>query len=327
MKSSILVFLLFAVAGIQAQTLFTYGKNSISKEEFLRAYNKNNTGSNNTEKAYRDYLDLYIRFKLKVAAGYEARMDTLRTQTAELQNFRGQIAEGFMNDDNSLQYLLDEAFRRSQKDIRISYIYIPYKDDDTSAAFQKARQARQQLQGGAAFGTVAEAFSADPSVHTTKGDMGYITLFTLPYDLETLAYTTPKGSVSAPFRTKSAYVIFKMTDERAAAGRMKAKQILLAFKPDVSDAEKARLGKLADSIYTALQGGASFSEMVTKYSNDNISYQAAGLMPEFGVGKYNVDFELAVFALPKDGAISKPILTSFGYHIVQARRARAGEQR
>src|SRR5882724_7076407 len=115
MKQTLTALLLLAAMGIQSQTLFTYGTNSVSKTEFLRAYNKNNTGSNNTEKAYRDYLDLYIRFKLKVAAGYEVHLDTLRTQSAELLNFRNQIAEGFMNDDNSLQYLVDEAVGDGQK--------------------------------------------------------------------------------------------------------------------------------------------------------------------------------------------------------------------
>ena len=303
MKPSIFFFVLLACAGthLRAQTLFTYGKQSVSREEFLRAYNKNNTGNASTEKAYRDYLDLYIRFKLKVAAGYDARLDTLPTQASELQNFRNQIAEGFMNDDQSLQYLMDEAFLRSQKDLRLSYLYFPFKDDDTSAAFQKSRQAWQQLKSGAVQGS----------------DLGYVTVFTLPYDLETVAYSTPKGGFSAPFRTKSAYTIIAVTDERPAAGRMKAAQILLAFKPDADEAEKTRQGQLADSIYNALLQGASFKEMVAKYSNDNISYQAGGLMPEFGVGKYDAAFESAAFALAKDGDISKPIRTNFGYHIVQ----------
>jgi len=303
MKPSMLFFVLLACAGtpLRAQTLFTYGQTSVSKEEFLRAYNKNNTGNTNTEKAYREYLDLYIRFKLKVAAGYAARLDTLPSQASELQNFRNQIADGFMNDDQSLQYLVDEAFRRSQKDLRLSYLYFPFKDNDTAAAFQQSRQAWQQLKGGTGLGT----------------DIGYITVFTLPYDLETVAYTTPKGGFSAPVRIKSAYTIIRVTDERPAAGRMKAAQILLAFKPDADEAEKAKQAQLADSIYNALQQGVSFKEMVAKYSNDNISYQAGGLMPEFGVGKYDAGFEAAVFSLAKDGDISKPVRTNFGYHIVQ----------
>ncbi|MBS1562932.1 MAG: peptidylprolyl isomerase [Bacteroidetes bacterium] len=296
-----LLLLAFSGTQLRAQTLFTYGKNSVSKEEFLRAYNKNNTGTGNSEKAYRDYLDLYVKFKLKVAAGYAARLDTLPSQKSELQNFRNQIADGFMNDDQSMQLLVEEAFRRSQKDLRLSYLYFPFKNDDTATAFQQSREAWQQLKGGASLGS----------------DIGYITVFTLPYDLENIAYNTPKGGFSAPTRIKNAYTILRVTDERPAAGRMRAGQILLAFRPDATDEDKAKQGQLADSIYNALQKGAAFKDMVSKYSNDNISYQAGGLMPEFGVGKYDPAFEAAAFALAKDGDISRPVRTNFGYHIIQ----------
>jgi peptidyl-prolyl cis-trans isomerase SurA len=40
-------------------------------------------------------------------------------------------------------------------------------------------------------------------------------------------------------------------------------------------------------------------------------------MPDFGVGQFEPTFESKVWALTKDGAITKPFLTSHGYHIVQ----------
>ena len=62
-------FLLFAFAGLTcgvfSQTLFTYGNTVVDKDEFIRAYNKNKTPVNDKEKALREYLDLYIKFKLK----------------------------------------------------------------------------------------------------------------------------------------------------------------------------------------------------------------------------------------------------------------------
>jgi peptidyl-prolyl cis-trans isomerase SurA len=318
MKYIFTALLILAACIVQSQTLFTYGTNSVSKEEFLRAYNKNNNGSGNNEKAYREYLALFIRFKLKVKAAYDARLDTLATQKTELSNFRNQIADGFMNDESIVQSLVEEAFQRSQKDIRVSHIYIPFTGSDTMSAYKKAMEAYGKLdQARADFATIAETYSEDPAVHTNRGDLGYITTFVLPYDLESLAYSTPKGKVSKLYRSKSAYHIFKNTAERPAAGRMKAAQILLAFRPDADNDEKTKIKNLADSIYTALQKGTSFKEMVTKYSNDNISYQAGGLLPEFGVGKYSADFENAAFSLANDGDISKPILTSYGYHILQ----------
>lgn len=316
MKQTFAALFVLIACTVQAQTLFTYGNKNVSKAEFLRAYNKNNTTASNTEKAYRDYLDLYTRFKLKVQAAYDARLDTLSAQGTELKNFRGQIIDGFMNDESSVQLLVTEAFNRSQKDLRISHIYIPFRGGDTATAYQKATEAYNKIQSGADFATVAEMYSADPSVHTTKGDIGFITVFTLPYDFETIAYHTPAGKTAPPYRSKTAYHIFKITAERPAIGRMKAAQILIAFLPNSDDKEKEKKKVLADSIYNALLNGASFKDMVAKYSNDNISYQSGGLMPEFGAGRYNEDFENAAFSLAKDGDLSKPVLTSFGYHII-----------
>jgi len=316
MKQMLAAIFLLVAGHLQAQTLFTYGPKTVSREEFLRAYNKNNTSADNSEKAYRDYLDLYTRFKLKVQAAYDAQLDTLSAQATELRNFREQIAEGFMNDESSVQLLVDEAFERSQKDLRISQIYIPFRGGDTLAAYQKAMDAYHKLQSGADFSSVAEAYSTDESVHSTKGDIGFITVFTLPYEFESIAYHTTVGKVSYPYRSKTAYHIFKITAERPAIGKMKAAQILIGFLPNPDEKEKTTKKILADSIYNALLNGASFKEMVAKYSNDNISYQSGGLLPEFGAGRYSEAFENAAFSLPKDGDISKPVLTSFGYHII-----------
>ncbi|MEO5684025.1 MAG: peptidylprolyl isomerase [Chitinophagaceae bacterium] len=317
MKHTLTALLLLIAGTVQCQTLFTYGKSTVSKEEFLRAYNKNNTAGNNTEKAFREYLDLYTRFKLKVQAAYDAKLDTLAGQATELQNFRGQIIEGFMNDESSVQLLVDEAFDRSQKDLRVSHIYIPFNGADTAAAYQKAMEAWNKVQAGADFAAVAEAYSADPSVHETKGDLGYITSFTLPYEFETIAYQTLTGTTAKPYRSRTAYHIFKTTAERPAAGSMRAMQILIATMPNADEQEKQTRKTLADSIYNALVKGAPFKDMVAKYSNDNISFQAGGLMPDFGTGRYSNDFERAAFDLAKDGDLSKPVQTSFGYHIIQ----------
>jgi len=97
-KSLILFPVLFCwfVSGVSAQTLFTVDHYPVSKEEFLKAYSKNNTGQKPTQSAYRDYLELYIRYKLKVRAAYDAQLDTLAGQRMELQNFRSQAGtEGY----------------------------------------------------------------------------------------------------------------------------------------------------------------------------------------------------------------------------------------
>jgi peptidyl-prolyl cis-trans isomerase SurA len=57
--------------------------------------------------------------------------------------------------------------------------------------------------------------------------------------------------------------------------------------------------------------------MAKKYSGDNLSYQLGGVLPEFGIGKYEAGFENTAFNLKKDGDISQPYQSAFGYHIIK----------
>src|SRR5690606_4734648 len=116
MKRFLIPVILLSSLHLQAQTLFTYGDKKVSGQEFIQAYNKNGDGRQATEKEYRDYLELYINFKLKVQAAMDKKMDTLPGQIAELQGFRNQIVEAYLNDDSSMRSLVSEAFLRSQQE-------------------------------------------------------------------------------------------------------------------------------------------------------------------------------------------------------------------
>ena len=324
MRKTVFCFLLitfFIASNSNAQTLFTYGKNSVSKQDFLKAFKKNNNEKSTSEKSYRNYLELYIRFKLKVQAAYDMKLDTLKTQQTELQNFRNQVADSYINDNASMNKLVNEAFERSQKDIHLAHIFIVAPKNatpaDTLKAFQKANAAYAELKNGKSFGDIAAKYSDDTSARQNRGDIGYMTVFTLPYDLENLAYTTQSGKFSKIFRSNSGYHIFKNLGERKAIGKIRVAQILFVFPPNAPDAVKADLKKQADSVYNLLKNGADFGELAKKYSGDNLSYQTKGEMAEFGVGKYEKAFEDAAFSLKKDGDFSEPVLTSFGYHIIK----------
>jgi peptidyl-prolyl cis-trans isomerase SurA len=318
-----IVFLLFVFiyANGNAQTLFSYGNNSVSKEDFLKAYSKNNNESKPTEKSYKDYLELYIRYKLKVKAAYDLKLDTLTGQQTELKNFRNQVSDTYMNDEESLNELVNEAYERSRKDIHIAHIFIAVPKTatpaDTLKAYQKMTAAYEALKKGKDFGETAAIYSDDASAKRNHGELGWITVFTLPYELETLAYNTEPMQFSKPYRSKGGYHIFKNLGERKAIGRMKAAHILLAISPNADDSVKSIMKEKADSIYNAAMNGANFGELAKKYSSDNLSYQTGGEIAEFGIGKYDSVFETTAFGLSKDGEISKPVLSSFGYHIIK----------
>jgi peptidyl-prolyl cis-trans isomerase SurA len=322
MKNVVLIFLFLAYANsFFGQTLVRYGNQTISRDEFLKAFRKNNAHINATDKAYRDYLNLYIRYRLKVKAAFDLKLDTLMGQITELQNFKSQIVDKYINDETSLNQMAAEAFIRSQHDLRISFIFVAAPKNaspaDTAKAWKKIQDAYRALKGNKDFGETAIQYSEDPFVKDNKGDLGLITVFDLPYAMETVAYSTATGKYSPVFRTDGGYIILKKTAERPAAGRIRIAQILIVFPFQASDSAKAETRRRADSIYQAIQAGADFGELARKFSGDNLSYQLGGVLPEFGIGKYEAGFENTAFNLKKDGDLSRPYASSFGYHIIK----------
>ena len=77
-KIIVTALLMLLVTTAYSQTLFTYGTHSVSKDEFIKAFSKNNTEEKPGARSYRDYLDLYINFKLKVQAAHDRKLDTLQ---------------------------------------------------------------------------------------------------------------------------------------------------------------------------------------------------------------------------------------------------------
>ncbi len=319
------IFLIIACGNMiaaSAQTLFTYGNYAADAKDFLRAYNKNNSAAvTNKAKSISDYLDLYIKSKLKVREAYDRGYDTLPNIKMEVENLRTQIAENYMTDPEIMNRLEKEAFQRSQKDIRAAHFFIAFKNSsgfiDTLAAQKKRDEIIQKLQKGEDFLLLAKQFSDDPNAKLNNGELGYITVFTLPYEFENAVYNTPAGKYSLPVRSKIGYHIFKNLGERKSAGKMKAQQILLATPPGADEATKKQLANLADSLYKRLLAGDEFGQLAKSFSNDYISAANNGTMPDIGVGQYDAVFEKVLWSLAKDGAFSKPFQTSHGWHIVK----------
>lgn len=333
-KPYLFTILFLATLQAYAQPIFSYGTRQVSKDEFVKAYLKNNnTSASNSAADVRNYLDLYTRFKLKVQAAYDMKLDTLLSQQEEVMNFRQQIEEPFLKDQEMMGKLIAEAAERGRKDIRLSHIFIPFRKDfaanptaplipsptDSAEAKKKINEAYELLQKGVEFRKVAEGYSLDPQVNANRGDLGFITVFSLPYALESKAYALPLNAISEPFLSAAGWHIFKKTDERKARGIMKAQQILIPVDELSGPTQKKNAAALADSLYKALMNGADFGELARDFSAD-ASAANAGQMPDIRVGEYDERFENNVFSLQKDGDISAPFETALGHHIVKRKQ-------
>lgn len=71
----------------------------------------------------------------------------------------------------------------------------------------------------------------------------------------------------------------------------------------------------ADTIFKAIQDGLSFEDAASKYSNCP-SKERGGDLGEFNKGQMVPEFEEAVFSM-EEGAISEPVQTQFGFHLIK----------
>lgn len=329
MKALRILFLFVACLGLNstfAQTdkdvILTVEDEKVIREDFESIFKKNNRDSVITKASLDEYMELFINFKLKVREAVEMGLDTSKSFKRELKGYRKQLSRPYLIDQELLDALMMEAYERKKKEIRASHILINCDPNaspaDTMAAYERIVALRNRIVAGENFSDVAtsKGGSQDPSVRDNKGDLGYFSAFQMVYPFEEAAFNTPVGEISDPVRTRYGYHILQVTDERPARGEIRTAHIMIRYEANKSTSKADALSK-ANEIHELLLNGADFAEMAAKYSEDNSTAKRAGELPWFGTGKMVEAFENTAFGLEKDGDISEPFETSYGFHIVK----------
>lgn len=98
--------------------------------------------------------------------------------------------------------------------------------------------------------------------------------------------------------------------------QIRARHILIRVAEGASEAEVAKAKHQIEQIRQELEAGADFAELAKKYSQDPGSAQNGGDLGFFGRGQMVPEFEESAFALAV-GAISEPVRTIFGFHLIK----------
>lgn len=310
----------------QAQTLVTIGGEEISRSEFERIYLKNNQMLKEGERPSIDeYLELFINYKLKVVEAKTQGLDKDETFIKELEGYRKQLAEPFFTDTETDERVQREAYEMMKYEVDVSHILINVPQSaspaDTLDIYNKVLKIRDRIIQGEPFGVVARATSDDPSVVRNDGRIGYFTVFQLVYPFEVAAYKLPVGGLSMPVRTQFGYHLIKVHGKRPARGQVKVAHIMIAtskdFTPEQMDTARNRINE----IYKEVLNNEDFATLARKYSEDLRSANKGGEMVWFGVNSMVKEFDSTAFAL-RDGEISTPIQTPYGWHIVKRLESR-----
>lgn len=300
---------------LQGQTLVNIGSAKVSVPEFLWVYKKGSGNEAAPQPDMRTYLDLYIRYRMKVLDAESLGLDKEPAFREELLGYRNQLASRYLLEREVSDKLVKEAYQRSLKFINASHILIQCAADapatDTLKAYEKISLVRNKAIAGVSFEELAAAYSEEPGAAERKGNLGNFSVFQMLYPFETAAYHTAEGQISGVVRTRYGYHLIKVNEVKINPGQVEIGSIKVSVRrgePE-SEAEEKVL-----EIYNRLIKGADFYAMRDQFSDEKNSVGTEIIKWGSSPGKA---LEAAAFALKKTGDISAPIRTSDGWYILR----------
>lgn len=298
---------------INPEVLITINDEDITVDEFLKVYNKNiNLVQDDRQKDIDGYLELYLNYKLKLAEARALEYDQKQSYKQEYEGYRKQLQQKYLTDKGVTEELIQEAYDRTIEEVKAQHILMRTSAvQDTLAALEKLKILRNRF--------LNEDFDLlQKELHDGKNifveDLGYFSAFKMVYDFENAAFTTSIGDVSQPFKTQFGYHIIKVLNKRRSRGQAKAAHIMIAHNSkDSLQTPEQRINEL----HRLLLQGESFENLAKQFSDDKSSAVNGGNLKPFSSGEINSEiFVDTAFSL-EDGAISNPIRTKFGWHIIK----------
>ena len=291
--------------------LFEVNDSIILTEEFHRVYNKNiELIDEINQKDFESYLDLFINYKIKLAEAYDLGLHEDPKYKSELNKYAKQLQNTYLTDKDTEEKFLKEAYERTKFEVNVSHVLIKFDENnyDTIQVYNKLKSLKNAFLNS----------SVDDFIKNHNQDnkmivenLGYFSAFKMIYDFENIAYQTPVGQVSEPFRTRFGFHILKVNDKRNSLGEITVGHIM-TYKNKADAFE--RIKNISDS----LKSGLSFEYLAKKYSEDKNSSFKGGRLNPFSSGQINsIPFEKAAFNLSNNDEISNPIETKYGWHIIK----------
>ena len=305
----------FTIAqSIDSENLMTIGGETISVKEFLRVYNKNiDLVQDESQKNIDYYLNLYTNYKLKLKEARTLGFDKKDSYKKEFESYKNQLSKAYTTDKEVTETLVKEAYNRTTSEVKAHHILVRIQPgQDTLAAYEKIKALRSRM--------VKEDFtSLRTALHDGKSvfveDLGYFSAFKMVYDFENAAFNTPLGQTSKPFRTQFGYHVVKVLDKRPSKGKVQVAHIMIANNQ--KDSTLVPENRIKE-IYRSIQEGDSFESLAKQFSDDKSSAAKGGVMNPFKSGDIRSEiFVNTAFGLKEIGAISEPIQSQFGWHILK----------
>lgn len=321
----IMVFAGMIGCGGSSPVVAKIGNDELTLKDFEEVYAKNNNGVDAAKRTSLEdkekFLDLYLKFRLKVkdarTRGYDKDPDIQK----ELSEYRKNLAVSYLLENEITAPALKSMYDRRMKEIRASHILFRLPEnatpEDTAKIYHFVQKIIDSLKNGADFESLATMNSQDPSVQYNKGDLYYFTSGMLVPEFEDAAYSLKPGEIyPIPVRTQFGYHIIKVTDIKKNQGAVHVAHIMKRFTPGQSPVDSAKAYADLQSVLDSLHHGGDFGALAKEKSDDTFSGNRGGDLGFIDRGRTVREFDDVIFTM-KDSSISNIIKTQFGFHIIK----------
>ncbi|MDE6355292.1 MAG: peptidylprolyl isomerase [Prevotella sp.] len=205
-------------------TVMTINGQPVTRSEFEYSYNKNNAEGVIDKKTVDEYAELFVNYKLKVAAALDARLDTLFSFRKEFAQYRDQQIRPTLITDDDVEREAKKIYETTKAGIgergliHPAHIFLHVAQQAPQAEVDKAKARIDSiyaaLKGGAKFEELAINLSQDPGSARNGGLLPWISPNQTLKEFEDKAYELQPGEMSQPFLSPAGYHIVLMKERK-----------------------------------------------------------------------------------------------------------------
>ena len=178
----------------------------VHRSEFEYIYNKNRSLPGVEKKSLKEYVDLFVDFKLKVAEAEKAGMDTTKAFRLELAGYRRLLLQDYLIDAEAAGEEARACYEQMASTapvgrILVSHIYRHLPQNVLRSELRKVEQQMDSIYHVLEKDTAAAAFEACVQRYSDDKKSFWAERLQMPAEFEEIAFQLKPGEISKPFFT------------------------------------------------------------------------------------------------------------------------------
>ena len=264
-------------------------------------------------------------FRIKLegeGTSYRSFRDTIRKELIIQRVQRGKVGAKIDISEQEIENFINSEEGKTQlaEQYNVQHILLSVKSGSTEKEIEEievnANSLISRLNDGENFEKLAASFSAGQNA-LEGGYLGWRTEAELPSLFAEVVTGLKVGEIGSPLRSGAGFHILKLIDKRGNTVKFLDQTLarhILVQPSEIRTENQAE--ELINNIYERLTSGEDFKQLARQYSEDPGTKMDGGELGWSNPGDYDPAFEQTLNAT-KIGELSKPVKSSFGWHVIE----------